>query len=96
MESHAVFDPHEFEDFLSGQPDLGSKSTPRFIRVSTNLPVTGSNKVLKRDLRAQSWRCDDPVFRWVGRGAPVYHPMSRADKDDLVREFQIAGRQRLL
>ncbi|NEW40022.1 AMP-binding protein [Nocardia cyriacigeorgica] len=96
LESHAAFDPQEFADFLSGQPDLGSKATPRFIRVSTNLPVTGSNKVLKRDLQAQSWRCDDPVFRWVGRGAPAYHPMSRTDKDDLVREFRIAGRQRLL
>lgn len=92
----ADFDPEEFAAFLGTQDDLGAKSAPRFLRVSTNLPATGSNKVLKRELQAQLWRCSEPVFRWEGRGEPVYRVMSEDDKVALETEFEASGRQRFL
>ena len=69
---------------------------PRFVRVSANLPVTGSNKVLKRELQEQAWRTDEPVHRWAGRGLPRYHHMTEADRAELAAEFAAHGRQRLL
>jgi fatty-acyl-CoA synthase len=44
--------PRDFEEFLDAQPDLGTKSRPRFVRLVESLPRTATNKVLKRDLRA--------------------------------------------
>ncbi|AII05229.1 AMP-binding protein [Rhodococcus opacus] len=90
------FDPAEFAVFLGGQDDLGTKAAPRFVRVSTDLPVTGSNKVLKRTLQEQRWRCGDPVFRWAGRGVPEYHEMTESEKAALEQEFHTHGRQRFL
>jgi fatty-acyl-CoA synthase len=92
----ADFEPEEFAAFLGAQADLGTKAAPRFVRVSTNLPVTGSNKVLKRDLQADRWRGVDPVFRWVGRGDPAYALMTEAHKDELDDEFRTHARQRFL
>ena len=68
------FDPAEFAAYLAAQDDLGTKAAPRFVRVSTNLPVTGSNKVLKRELQVRalavrSSRCSagwDAVNRSTG------------------------------
>lgn len=90
------FDPAEFAAYLTSQKDLGSKGIPRFLRVSKSLPVTGSNKVLKRELQAQRWHTDEPVYRWVGRSAPVYDPMTADDKRVLDAEFAQHGRQRYL
>ncbi|MEU1981818.1 AMP-binding protein [Nocardia sp. NPDC019395] len=90
------FDPVEFADFVGSQDDLGTKSAPRFVRVSTKLPVTGSNKVLKRELRAQLWRGDEPVFRWTGRGSPEYELLTDSDEQALERDFHTHGRARFL
>ncbi|WP_101467995.1 AMP-binding protein [Nocardia fluminea] len=92
----AGFDVEAFTDFLCAQSDLGSKGLPRLLRVSSNLPVTGSNKVLKRDLREQGWRTDEPVYRWAGRGRPVYARMTEEDRRALESEFAVHGRQRML
>jgi fatty-acyl-CoA synthase len=86
------FDIGAFADYLVTQDDLGAKGIPRFIRLSRRLPVTGSNKVLKRDLQAQRWHTQDPVYRWVGRGHPTYHRMSGTDCADLDAEFTRHGR----
>ena len=45
--------PEGLESFLAAQPDLGTKSWPRFVRLLDELPRTATNKVLKRELRAQ-------------------------------------------
>ncbi|MUM16441.1 AMP-binding protein [Mycobacterium sp. CBMA271] len=92
----AVFDVDGFTEYLSAQGDLGRKGIPRFLRVSANLPVTGSNKVLKRELQAQRWHTDEPVFRWAGRGTPVFERMGPQDKTALDAQFAAYGRQRLL
>lgn len=90
------FDAAGFAAYLSAQQDLGSKGAPRFLRLSTSLPVTGSNKVLKRVLQRQRWHTDEPVYRWAGRGAPAYHRMSADEKRSLDAEFASHGRQRYL
>ncbi|MFI5717618.1 AMP-binding protein [Nocardia sp. NPDC051750] len=92
----AAFDPDEFAVFLDGQDDLGTKSAPRFVRVSESLPVTGSNKVLKRELQAQLWRGDEPVFHRVGRRATKYVLFTETDEQALEREFHACGRARFL
>lgn len=91
-----AFDLVRFAEFLCAQDDLGTKGTPRLLRVSANLPVTGSNKVLKRQLQEQGWRTAEPVYRRVGRGEPEYAPLSEKDKSALAAEFAAHGRERLL
>ncbi|OBB32116.1 acyl-CoA synthetase [Mycolicibacterium fortuitum] len=90
------FDAAAFVSYLGSQEDLGAKAIPRFLRVSKNLPVTGSNKVLKRQLQKERWRTDEVVYRWAGRGEPVYRAMGDDDKKSLDDEFAKYGRQRYL
>ena len=100
MAAIEVADPEEFGTdelaaYLTEQDDLGSKGFPRFLRISASLPVTGSNKVLKRELQRQRWHTDEPVYRWTGRGrTPVYHRMTAAEKLSLDSEFAQHGQQR--
>ncbi|MFI6517637.1 AMP-binding protein [Spirillospora sp. NPDC050679] len=82
--------------FLAAQPDLGTKGAPRYVRVSHALPTTGSGKLSKKALQLDGWRTGDPVYRWTGRGAPDYAPMTEADKAALREEFAANGRQRFL
>ena len=91
-----LFDVDKFVQYLNDQDDLGKKGTPRFLRVSDALPVTGSNKVLKRELQADKWHTDELVYRWVGRGVPAYGLMSEDAKRALDDEFTQYGRQRYL
>jgi fatty-acyl-CoA synthase len=82
--------------FLARQEDLGTKGAPRFVRISPALPTTGSGKLRKKEMQAQGWRTSDPVYRWVGRGAPSYELMTDDDKAALREEFASAGRLRFL
>ncbi|OBB11197.1 acyl-CoA synthetase [Mycolicibacterium setense] len=90
------FDAGAFVTYLADQEDLGAKGIPRFLRVSKNLPVTGSNKVLKRELQQERWHTGEPVYRWAGRGTPAYEAMGDDDKLSLDAEFAQYGRQRYL
>ena len=45
-------EPAEFEEFLASQPDLSPKAWPRYVRINDDLPVTATNKILKRELIA--------------------------------------------
>ncbi|MEU2252060.1 AMP-binding protein [Nocardia xishanensis] len=92
----AAFDIRAFAEFLDSQQDLGSKDMPGLLRVSACLPVTGSNKVLKRELQRQAWRTSDPVYRRSGRGSAEYLLMSAANKAELEAEFARFGRGHLL
>lgn len=91
-----LFDVDTFVKYLNEQDDLGRKGTPRFLRVSASLPVTGSNKVLKRELQADKWHTDELVYRWAGRGVPDYRLMTDDAKRALDDEFTQYGRQRYL
>jgi fatty-acyl-CoA synthase len=63
-------DPSELADFLAAQGDLGTKWAPRFVRMSAALPVTATNKVVKRALRVERWNCDDPVLWRAEKRSP--------------------------
>ena len=45
--------PHDFADFLAEQPDLSPKAWPRYVWIAEDLPVTATNKIVKRELSAQ-------------------------------------------
>src|SRR5262245_15447449 len=62
------FDPADFDAFLGRQSDLGTKWSPRYVRVCGELPLTQTSKVQKRTLRAQRWECADPVYFRPARG----------------------------
>lgn len=83
-------------EFLTRNEDLGTKGAPRFVRVCRELPATGSGKVRKKELQMEGWVCDDPVYRWAGRGVPSYTLMTEEDKAVLREEFRKAGRERFL
>jgi fatty-acyl-CoA synthase len=88
------FDPEEFLRFLAAQKDLGTKWAPRYVRVSRAFPVTPTNKVLKRSLRAEIWECNDPVWRREGDGS--YRRMTAADVAQIREEFAARGRTNVL
>jgi fatty-acyl-CoA synthase len=93
----ASFDPVEFAGWLDSQSDVGPKWRPRYVRVSSELPATATNKVLKRTLVHQKFRADraggDPV--WVrGRGEDAYRPFTSDDESALQLRFAEAGRER--
>ncbi len=70
----AAFDPGSFAAFLDGQEDLGTKWAPRFVRTTRSLPVTATNKVKKRDLRAERWHGGDAVW-WRPEAGGPYVPL---------------------
>ena len=58
-----TFDPASFDEFLRGQPDLGPKWVPAFVRVDDELPKLSSMKLDKTALRRDAWRVDPVVWR---------------------------------
>jgi fatty-acyl-CoA synthase len=56
------FDADKFRTFLAGQPDLGPKQWPSFVRVGDELPRTETFKVIKRQLAAAGTECADRVW----------------------------------
>ncbi len=91
----ATFDPEGFAAFLAAQPDLGTKWTPRFVRVAATLPVTETSKVLKRVLRRDRWETDDEVW-WQPEKGGGYRRLTPADVEALRAEFAARGRQPVL
>lgn len=91
----ATFDPVAWSDFLARQPDLGTKSAPRYVRVTPHLPLTETAKVLKRALRAERWECTDPVW-WRPERAGPYRLMTPADVAGLQQAFEARGRVNVL
>ncbi|WP_205015491.1 AMP-binding protein [Mycolicibacterium hodleri] len=81
-----AFDPDDFAEFLSAQPDLGTKWAPRFVRLTEALPVLGNGKIDKRPLRREAWLCDDPVW-WRPPGAHAYTPLTGTERDSLRELF---------
>ena len=74
-----VFDPEHFAEFLAAQRDLGTKWSPSFVRVVRAIPLTANNKVDKQPLRAQAWRCADPVW-WRPPGQATYRRFTDDDR----------------
>lgn len=89
------FDPVGFATFLAAQSDLGSKWSPTYVRIVTTLPMTQTNKILKRDLVKQQWRTSEPVW-WRSGKDVAYQLFTAADLDALTARFAAAGRARLV
>ena len=87
----ADFDPEDFDEFLGEQTDLGTKWSPRYVRVTEDMPVTESQKPLKRQLRRERWDTDEVVLWRPSKGAPL-RQMTAADRDALHAEFERHGR----
>jgi fatty-acyl-CoA synthase len=91
LQAGATFDAAGFEAFLDQQADLGSKWRPKFVRVTTVLPVSHTNKIKKAELRDTAWLTADPIWWRPGRG-PSYARLEDEDRVRLRREFALAGR----
>ncbi|KFF96410.1 acyl-CoA synthetase [Streptomyces scabiei] len=90
-----AFDPDGFAEFLVSQPDLGTKMTPRFVRVVPAMPVTATNKIQRATLRREGFCCPDPVW-WRPPGKWAYRRFSAVDLARLVTEYRARGREELL
>jgi len=56
LRDDASLTPDGFGEFLGTQPDLSPKAWPRFVWIAADLPVTATNKTIKRQLSAQGTR----------------------------------------
>jgi fatty-acyl-CoA synthase len=95
LEADATFDPEAFAAFLVAQADLGTKWAPRYVRIVTALPVTATDKVDKKPLRAAMWNTTDPVWHRRGR-SPEFVPMTGNDVAELRQAFVANQRVDLL
>jgi fatty-acyl-CoA synthase len=87
------FDPGAFGSFLGAQPDLGTKQSPRLIRITASLPETATHKVSKPALRRLLWQGEDPVYE---RDGESYVLMTADRKSALAAEYAGHGREHLL
>ncbi|MET7620425.1 long-chain-fatty-acid--CoA ligase [Streptomyces sp. NPDC005408] len=91
----ASFDGVRFGEFLTAQPDLGTKMAPRFVRVLRELPVTATNKIHRVGLRREGFGCGDPVW-WRPVGSSAYRLLGREGLASLEAEYAERGREDLL
>ena len=86
LRSGHTFDAGAFDAFLSEQPDLGTKWSPRYVRVVNRMPVTGADKIDKKPLRAVAWCTSDDVW-WRPEARAAYRLMDEQDVEELKAEF---------
>jgi fatty-acyl-CoA synthase len=92
LEHPASFDAADFDSFLSEQRDLGTKWSPRYVRITHELPTTQTAKVLKRQLRRERWEVSEPVWWRPAKGAPL-EPLTDEGRASIRADF--AARDRL-
>src|SRR5262249_60333252 len=85
------FDPGDFGEFLAGETALGTKWSPRYLRITEDMPMTESQKPMKRQLRRERWDTDEPVFWRPAKGEPL-QVMRDADRAALRAGFESRGR----
>lgn len=95
MGAGVSFDPAAFDAFLEAQRDLGTKWSPRFVRLVEAMTLTANNKVHKSPLRAEAWECPDPVWWRPEPGAGLV-PMTSDDRAALRTQMALHGRSDLL
>lgn len=89
-----VFSPASLEAFLTAQPDLGTKMTPRYVRIVPAMPVTATNKIHRLSLRRTGFRCTDPV--WHRSPAGSYRPLDAPALSALLAQYEAHDRHTLL
>jgi len=97
MRDGTSFDPVDFDRFLSEQRDLGTKWSPRYVRVTTAMPVTATNKVDKAPLRRDRWMPvnGDDVYWRPDRRDPL-RPLTDQDRTLIRSRFAESGRAEVL
>lgn len=83
--------PLMLDEFLAQQGDLGTKWSPRYVRITESLPVTETKKILKKQLRQQYWQGRDQIWWRPKRNQPL-QPMSEHDRIHLTNIFSEQGR----
>jgi len=90
LRDDVTFDPVEFATWIDGRVDIGPKARPRYVRVMTEPPTTGTFKIVKRTLVHEKWRSDriggDAIFV-RGRNEPAYRAFTAADEQALHESF---------
>lgn len=64
------------------------------MRVAALLPMTPSNKILKRALRRERWECADPLWQRGTDGR--YRALDEAGRARLRADFAARGRESAL
>ncbi|MFE2475530.1 AMP-binding protein [Streptomyces sp. NPDC059389] len=95
LEEGERFSPQAFSAFLAAQPDLGTKMSPRYVRIVDSMPTTATNKIHRAGLRRSGFRCPDPVW-WSPPGGSGYRLLGPADLDGLLAAYAAQGRAELL
>ena len=95
LEAGVSFEPVAFAAFLADQRDLGPKWVPRYVRITPHIPLTGTNKVDKKPLKAQRWDTTDPIW-WRPERAETYRPFTPDDVAALRAEFSANERDNIL
>ena len=93
----AAFDPTGFAAWLDAQDDLGPKWRPRYVRVTVEMPTTGTNKIVKRTLAQQKFRRDligDDAVYVRERGDAAYRPFTDEDEAGGRDALAATGRER--
>ena len=89
----ASFNPETFAAWLLGQPDLGTKWMPRFVRITTSLPQTATGKVTKVGLRSEAWQADEAVWWWpLDAKELTYRVLTEEDRAVLAKGLADHGR----
>ena len=91
----AEFDPAAFGAFLAHEPEMGGKWWPSFVRVTGEIPLTGSGKVNKAPLRRTAWNTEDPVYARIGK-TDEYEALDGTARARIEAEFIEHGRTALL
>jgi len=91
MNDPEAFDPAAFDRFLLEQEDLGTKWSPRYLRVTPSLPTTQTSKVQKRLLRSERWECEEPVWFRPEPKAPLRR-LAPEDREAIRSAFAARGR----
>jgi fatty-acyl-CoA synthase len=91
----ATADMAALDAHMKAQPDLGTKWLPRFVRVTDHMPVTVTSKILKRELRADRWESEDPVW-WRPQPGAELRPLTGEDLTVIRQEFERHGRTAVL
>jgi len=95
LEDGVEFDPQVLDAFIGNQRDLGPKWIPRYVRITERIPLTGTNKVDKKPLRAERWDTSDPIW-WRPAREAQYRPFTAADAAALRAEFVANERENML
>lgn len=100
LQPGATFDIDEFSAFLAAQEDLGPKWSPTYVEVLDELPLTQTNKVVKRELVVRRWHSienRDEARIWFRPGKTLdYVPFTHDDAERLRSAFAATGRSHLL